>query len=149
MLIYVCVLIYVCCDNGYMYMIHFWQYCDMAMQGSMEIFLCFMQGSTRTLRVPWKYFYTLCRGEQEHLTCYISICYNLFTTGGVSLQGKFSYTQVVIIKNGENVEAYKIERFWWWITKWYRYIWSSISSLYIEFWLLKLLLKLWLFMCIF
>ena len=49
---------------------------------------------------------TLCRGEQEHLTCY-----NLFTAGGVSLQGEFSYTQVVIIKKVENVEAYKIERF--------------------------------------
>ena len=60
--------------------------CDMAMQGTLN----FMQGRTRTLDL---------------------IYYNLFTAGGVSLQGEFSYTRVVIIKKGENVEAYKIERF--------------------------------------
>ena len=49
------------------------------------------------------------RGEQEHLL-YISICYNLFTAGGLSLQGSF-HAQVVIIKKRENVEAYRLKDF--------------------------------------
>ena len=46
-------------------------------------------------------------GENKKI-CYISICYNLFTAGGVSLHGEFSYTQVIIIKKGENVKAYRL-----------------------------------------
>jgi len=39
-------------------------------------------------------------GENKN-TCYISICYNLFTAGGVSLQGEFSYTGGHHQKGGE------------------------------------------------
>jgi len=60
---------------------------------AMQETLYFMQGRIRTL-------------DLLHI-----ICYNMFTAGGVSLQGEFSYTQVVIIKKEENVEAYKIKRF--------------------------------------
>ena len=57
----------------------------------------------------WQYCNVLCpmQGENKN-TCFISICYNLFTAGGVSLQGEFSCTQVVIIKKGKNIEAYRL-----------------------------------------
>ena len=57
-----------------------------------------------------QYFMTHNRGEQEHLL-YI-FCYNLFTAGGVSLQGEFFFhTQVVIIKKGEKAKAYRLKAF--------------------------------------
>jgi len=65
--------------------------------------------------VLWQYIYVMdidiwqCRGN---LTLSAGANKNnLFTAGGVSLQGECSYTQVVIIKKGENVEASKVEQF--------------------------------------
>jgi len=77
---------------------------------------------------------TLSAGANKNTWLYI-ICYNLFTAGGVLLQGEFSSTQVVIIKKGENVEAYQVERFWWW---------TSIST---TLWLFYLCCKFWVFLC--
>ena len=45
-------------------------------------------------------------GEQEHLTCYISICYNLFTPGRV-----FINTGCHHQKGGENESEY-VQRNW-------------------------------------
>jgi len=92
----------------------------------------------------WQYCNVLCpmQGENKN-TCFISICYNLFTAGGV-----FMHTGCHHQKGGE-CWSLKIDKFWWWMTKVLQMHWSSILRIYTEFWLLKLIWRLWLFLCIF
>ena len=54
---------------------------------------------------------TVCRGKQEYLTCYT--CYNLFTAGGVYLQGEFfiSYHRLSSSKRGRMLKPTKLNNF--------------------------------------
>ena len=76
--------------------------------------------------------YDSCRGRTHVVYIFVITC---------SLQGEFSCTQVVIIKKGENIEAYRLKILMM-DNKVIQMHWSYISSIYIlSFWLLKLIQK--------
>ena len=115
--------LYMCCDicvlwyaSRYMDIWYIWQCCNS---------LWVIQGRTRTLVI----YLLVMQGRTRTLVIY------LFVILCSLLEELFSYTGCHHQKGGE-CWSLQIEIFWWWIIKWYRCIWSSISSIYIVFWLL-------------